>query len=1562
MKRISARYGGTPKTGFARLGGLRGAAVAVVALVAASSIFVAVPAGAAPSTTSHPLAMSSRDKVTAGHPGTLHATVHFIGSAPKAGRLAASTAPPNAPFYECPGVNYDSSCGILVYVTDHGATVVSNPAQGPYDGGDDTLVGVLNASSRPINSLSLVSTTGAFDFDGDGICAYSGWAGSAQCYYGPTGYEGPGTQLSGSGNSGSVAFTNTLTPGGSAYFGLENALSAATLSQPSSYAALGDSYSSGEGTADKNGPNGWYSNPSTSQACQRGPGAWPILMAAASGTLNITGSGANRSFFACGGATTSKNLSGSSWKGEISQVAQLQQWVSTNGSPGLVSMTAGGNNVHFADVLGACYAGGIASWAGFIPGLQGVGAIGSKACPTAIGAVEIYLTLFRQNFVNQLAKLYSAAANAAGTSSRVVVVGYPRIMPTPSLGNIASADYHCPWIALNPAALPEFSQVTNDLNGDIRQAAALAGVTYVNVEGALSGHELCTGSSHINSLSLINKWNGEAGHPTKDGQVSLANTILSDIRNAGLPVLRRKGQSVGHAPKMHAFAAPLAIHASGTTLAVDTSDIPSATVGVPYLGFLGAVGGTDPYSWSVTSGSLPSGLSLDGSTGIISGQTSATGSSTFTVTVTDSTSPTMATASKSVTLASVAAPTLSTIVPTSSNGTVGQQYNLALAGTGGTDPVTWSTASTLPAGLTLDPQGTISGTPTSTGNTTVAFTATDSSSPTAESAGVTTTIHIVPASTPLSTSISAPSGIQGSYYFGQLSSAGGTAPVTWALSSGTLPDGLSVDSSSGQITGVATSSGTFPVTFTATDRTSPTAQTSSVSTTINVAVGTSLSIMNGSLSNAIQGIDYESNLNATGGVAPYSWYVSSGTLPPGLSLDGSTGSISGLPSESGNFTFGVTLNDSATPSAGAASHTYAISVQASSPAITFAPPAATIGTPYFYSPGVAGGVPSYSWSLSSGTLPAGLSLDPSTGQIAGTPTTLGSSTVTIQVSDSSVPVGQSVLSTATITVSAAPHLAIMTLAIGNAINGLTYRTVLAATGGTSPDTWAISSGSLPTGLTLDTATGVISGVPTVNGTSSFTAQVTDSSSPTATTASLALALTVGNPAPLSVATSSLPNATAGSNYSQGLLAVGGIAPYSWSLASGSLPGGLTISASGSLSGTPTSSGTFSFAVQCSDNSLPTPQTASASLTLTVDSASPMSFGDTTLATATEGNYYYQQISVTGGVNPYSFSLSSGSLPVGMALDSYGNLDGYPASFGTFNFTVQATDSSTPAVQTVAAPFSLYVVPAGPMVVAQSSGALPAGTQGQYYCQSIGLSGGVGPYMVTVTSGALPDGVTADAYGDFCGEITSSTSASVTVSISDSQAPTPSVLTETYSIPVAPAPPLSVAPTVPNFILGQYAYQFISISGGVPGYGVTVVKSKLPTGLYISGTEIYGAATKTGSGSIQVRVTDLATPSAGTVLTTVTFKVVKAPKLKVTSKKLVGGTVGSYYQQSLTATGGVPGYSWAVTTGTLPPGLSLSGPYVYGYPTVKGLYSFTVTATDSASPANTAVGKVNLKVS
>lgn len=1532
-----------------------GAASAAVLLVA--SILVTVPAGASAAT--QPTAMSTRDKATVRHPGTLRATPHFVGAAPKGGKLTAGTAPPSAPYYECPGVNYDTSCGILIYVTDQGATVVSDPSQGPYDGGDDTLIGVLNASSRPLTSLRLTSNTGAFDFDSDGICSYSGWSGAAQCPYGSTGYEGPGTQLAGSGSSGTVAFTNSLSPGGSAYFGLENALSQASLTQPSADAALGDSYSSGDGTADQRSSNGWYSDPSTSQACQRGPGAWPILMAAASGSLNISGSGSNRSFFACAGATIAQIIGGRS--GEPGQTSQLQNWTNANGAPGLVTITAGGNDVYFAKVLEACYVGGLVSWFGFAPGGGGLGVLGSSACPSALSAVATYLTVWRQSFVDNLARLYSAAASAAGPKSNIVVVGYPRIMPTPSLGNIASADWHCPWVALSPTSLPLFAQATNDLNGDIRQAAALAGVTYANVQDAFSGHELCTGSSYVNSLSIGNKDSGKAGHPTTAGQTALASTVLADIRDAGLPFARKKGQGF-KALRSHAFAAPLMIHAAGGTLMVNTSDVPAAVVGNPYVGFLGATGGSDPYTWSVTSGSLPSGLSLDGTTGIISGQTTTAGSATFTVKATDSTSPTPLTATASVTLTSNAAPVLATTVPTSTSGTVGQPYDLALVSSGGNEPVTWSTTGTLPSGLTLDPTGAITGTPTTSGTTTLSLVATDSSTPTTETATASTTIHILGASSPLSSSGFMPSGNQGAYYFGQLSSTGGAAPVSWSVTSGSLPDGLSLDPASGQVTGVVTSSGSYPVTFTATDRTSPAAETSSVSKTITVAPVSTLSIMNSSISNAIQGIDYESDLNATGGVAPYSWYVSSGSLPPGLSLDTSTGSVTGTPSESGNFTFAVSVNDSATPSAGSASKSFSMSVQASSPSLSFSPPAATVGSSYSYTPGVSGGVPAYAWSVASGTLPAGLSLDPSTGQISGIPTEIGATSVTVQVSDSSVPVGQSALSTATISVNAPPSLAIATATLGAAVNGLTYRTVVSATGGTAPYTWTVKSGTLPAGLTLDSATGVIGGVPTVNGTSTFTLQVTDSSSPTAMTASAALSLTVGNPAPLSVATSSLPDATAGALYTQGLLAVGGIAPYSWSVSSGSLPAGLSLTTAGGFSGTPAASGTFTFTVQVSDNSLPTAQTATASLTLIVDSPIPLNFGDTSLPTATQGNYYYQQIPVSGGVSPVSFSVASGSLPTGMALDSYGDIYGQPTDYGTFNFSVLVSDSSIPTPESVTTPFSLTVEPAGPLTVLQESGALPEGTQGQYYCQSIGLNGGVGPYTVTVTSGSLPDGVTSDGYGDFCGVITSSTSTSFTVSISDSESPTPSTLTESYSIAVTPAPALAVSSTVPNFVVGQYSYQFLNISGGVPGYSVTVEKSKLPAGLYLSSTEIYGVPTKTGSGSVQVLVTDSATPAAGSVTATVTFKAVKSSKLKVTSKKLAGGTSGTYYQQSLTATGGIPGYSWAITSGSLPPGLNLSGPYVYGIPTTKGSYSFTVTATDSGYPsANTATAVVKLKI-
>jgi hypothetical protein len=137
--------------------------------------------------------------------------------------MSASADPPSTapPFNECPAVGEDTSCGVLIVVRADGTTAtLTDPNQGPYDGSDDTLVGVLNNSSSPAQSLPL-NGSGIFSFDDDGLCVDS--SAPAGCPFGPTGYEGPGTSFSpdDSGDSGSVNFDGGLAPGATSYFSLE---------------------------------------------------------------------------------------------------------------------------------------------------------------------------------------------------------------------------------------------------------------------------------------------------------------------------------------------------------------------------------------------------------------------------------------------------------------------------------------------------------------------------------------------------------------------------------------------------------------------------------------------------------------------------------------------------------------------------------------------------------------------------------------------------------------------------------------------------------------------------------------------------------------------------------------------------------------------------------------------------------------------------------------------------------------------------------------------------------------------------------------------------------------------------------------------------------------------------------------------------------------------------------------------------------------------------------------------------------------------------------------------
>jgi len=149
---------------------------------------------------------------------------------------AGAVAAPAASFTECPAIGSAPSCEILLVVNaDNTVKVEGDPSVGPFDGSDDTLVGIINNSTVPVKAVTVTDPGSDLSgFDGDGICSgdYGSWNGASGCPYGPTGYEGPGTSFvtdTSLPDSAEVDFTGGLAPGGHAYFSLEGALTSAEL-------------------------------------------------------------------------------------------------------------------------------------------------------------------------------------------------------------------------------------------------------------------------------------------------------------------------------------------------------------------------------------------------------------------------------------------------------------------------------------------------------------------------------------------------------------------------------------------------------------------------------------------------------------------------------------------------------------------------------------------------------------------------------------------------------------------------------------------------------------------------------------------------------------------------------------------------------------------------------------------------------------------------------------------------------------------------------------------------------------------------------------------------------------------------------------------------------------------------------------------------------------------------------------------------------------------------------------------------------------------------------------
>jgi hypothetical protein len=401
----------------------------------------------------------------------------------------------------------------------------------------------------------------------------------------------------------------------------------------------------------------------------------------------------------------------------------------------------------------------------------------------------------------------------------------------------------------------------------------------------------------------------------------------------------------------------------------------------------------------------------------------------------------------------------------------------------------------------------------------------------------------------------------------------------------------------------------------------------SLSPSQTASAATTLTITTTSVPQATLGKAYTTTLKATGGTLPYHWRALPGKHVPGFTLGEGGGQLFGTPTAGGTYPLSFTLTDSSSP---AQTKTLNVTVVVVAPALsitTTSLPAGKKSTAYSATLRATGGSPTYKWSLSSGKLPTGVTLA-STGILSGTPSVTGTFSAGFTVTDSSYPAltKSASLSMVVATASATPAaLSITTTALPAGTTGTKYSASMQATGGKTSYTWSITSGKLPAGITFAT-TGVLSGTPTATGTFPITFTVKDSSSPALTkSASLSIVVKAPSTTALSITTTALPAGTTGTKYSASLQATGGKTSYTWSIASGKLPAGITFATTGALTGTPTATGTFPITFTVKDSSSPAlTKSASLSIVVKAPSTSALAITSATLAAGTDGSAYASQ--------------------------------------------------------------------------------------------------------------------------------------------------------------------------------------------------------------------------------------------------------------------------------------------------------------------------------------------------
>jgi uncharacterized protein YhjY with autotransporter beta-barrel domain len=618
-------------------------------------------------------------------------------------------------------------------------------------------------------------------------------------------------------------------------------------------------------------------------------------------------------------------------------------------------------------------------------------------------------------------------------------------------------------------------------------------------------------------------------------------------------------------------------------------------------------------------------------------------------------------------------------------GTVATAYSETVSVSGGTAPYTY-TATGLPAGVTIGSStGLVSGTPTAAGNYTVNVTATDSHSATNSVAYTIAVAGLAPVAGTQSLTVAANSSANAA----TLNISGGAA-TSVAVSTQATHGTASASGTSITYTPTSGYSGSDSFAYTATNTTG-----TSAPATISVTVSAPTLVLSpapGGLPGGTVGTAYSQTITASAGAAPYSFAATG--LPAGVTLNPSTGALSGTPTVAGSYSINVSATD-AHGATGSAAYTLAIAVQppvANAASVTVAANSTNNAVTLAITGGAAttvaiGTSASHGVATASGT---SISYSPTAGYS-------GSDSFTYTATNAS---GTSAPATVTVTVTAVPFtFGPVAGPLPDGSVGTPYTQTISVTGGNAP--YSFSATGLPPGLIINPSTGIVSGTPTTAGAYTVNLSVTDvHGAPSTATYTIAIAVQtpVAGPATVTIAANSSSNAVT--------LNLSGGAASAVTVTTQAAHG--TASASGTaITYTPAAgySGSDSFGYAATNASgTSAPATVSVTVTAPLLGFGPSSGG---LPGGAVGTAYSQTVTISGGTAPYSFGATG--LPAGLAINSStGAITGRPAAAGSFQVTIAATDAHGAAGS---ATYTLAVSDIPPPVAADSTSAsVPANTK------------------------------------------------------------------------------------------------------------------------------------------------------------------------------------------------------------------------------------------------------------